>query len=153
MAWLLWLGGALVGAIIEMFTLDFIFIMLAGGALGGMIAALVGGNVVIQVIAFAAVSVLLLFLVRPAAKAWMDHHTPDSRTNVHALIGRTAEVVARVTDDGGRVKLVGEVWTARAARPHEVFEEGRDVLVVAIDGAYAVVTGLEEQAFGQGEVR
>ncbi|MDO5495243.1 MAG: NfeD family protein [bacterium] len=146
MGWLLWLIGAIVLAIVEMFTLDFIFLMLAGGALGAMIAALAGGPLWVQVVAFAIVSTLLLFLARPAVRSWMESRTPETRTNFKALKGRTAEVVSEVTSRGGRVKLAGEVWSARSARPDEVFYEGQGVLVVDIDGAFAVVTSIERSA-------
>ncbi|HZK04801.1 MAG TPA: NfeD family protein [Actinomycetaceae bacterium] len=143
MAWLLWLLAAIVAGIVEMFTLDLIFLMLAGGALGAMVAALAGGEFWVQVLAFALVSTLLLFLARPAAKAWMDRHSPESRTNVDRYKGETAEVLAEVTRRGGRVKLEGEVWSARSARPDEVFQEGQIVLVVDIDGAFAVVSRMD----------
>ena len=42
MAWLWWLGGALVLAVVETLSADLTFIMIAGGALGGAAAA--GGN-------------------------------------------------------------------------------------------------------------
>nr|NLD40991.1 NfeD family protein [Actinomycetales bacterium] len=144
MAWILWLIGAIVAAIVEMFTLDFVFLMFAGGALGGMIAALAGGSVWVQMVAFGGVSLLLLFLVRPAAQAWMLKRTPEARTNVRALSGRIAEVLTEVTTRGGRVKLAGEVWSARSSLPEEVFREGQSVVVVEIDGAFAVVTRAEQ---------
>lgn len=140
MAWVVWLIAAFVLGIVEMFTLDFIFLMLAGGALGGMVAALAGGVLWVQVVAFSAVSILLLFLVRPPVQAWMLRRTPETRTNVRALSGRTAEVVSEVTHRGGRVKLSGEVWSARSANVGEVFYEGQPVVVVDIEGAFAVVT-------------
>lgn len=146
MAWLLWLIGAIVLAIVEMFTIDFIFLMLAGGALGGMVAALAGGPLWVQVLAFAGVSTLLLFLARPAVKSWMESRTPETRTNFKALRGRTAEVVTEVSTRGGRVKLAGEIWSARSARPGEVFHEGQNVLVVDIEGAFALVTYMENTA-------
>ena len=36
--WVLWLALILVFVIIEVFTLDFTFLMLAGGGLGGLVA-------------------------------------------------------------------------------------------------------------------
>jgi membrane-bound ClpP family serine protease len=50
----------------------------------------------------------------------------------------TAAVLAEVTEHAGRVKLAGEVWTARASgRPSR--SVGSQVTVVAIDGAIAVI--------------
>jgi membrane protein implicated in regulation of membrane protease activity len=39
----------------------------------------------------------------------------------------------------GRIKLAGEVWSARALDPDATFAEGTQVTVVEIDGATAVV--------------
>jgi membrane protein implicated in regulation of membrane protease activity len=65
---------------------------------------------------------------------------PEARsTGVAALVRRPAVVLADVTDRSGLVKLAGETWTARTRTPGEVLREGSDVVVLAIDGATAVV--------------
>ena len=64
-AWILWLGLILVFVIIEVATLQFIFVMLAVGALGGLLAGLVGLPWWVQFIVAAVLSILLLFAVRP----------------------------------------------------------------------------------------
>lgn len=139
MLWLWWIILALVLGIVEMLSLDLVFLMLAGGALAGGLTSLLTPELWIQVVVASAVATLLLFLARPAAKRWMLAHSPNKRMNVSALVGRHARVLAQVTDAGGRVKLGGEVWSARSAVRGEVFGEGDDVVVVRIDGAFAVV--------------
>ena len=49
-------------------------------------------------------------------------------------------MLAEVSEDGGRVKLAGEEWSARSLEPGAVFAVGAPVSVVSIDGATAVVT-------------
>ncbi|HLV05815.1 NfeD family protein [uncultured Georgenia sp.] len=139
MAWLWWLGAALVLGVVEMLTVDLIFLMFAGGALAAGGAALLGAPLWAQVLAFAVVSAVLLVAVRPWALRYLKRSTPDTVTNVAAHVGRTAEVLIDVTDRAGRVKLVGEVWTARAAEPGTVLPAGTTVQVVRIEGATAVV--------------
>lgn len=56
-----------------------------------------------------------------------------------ALKGRQALVLETVDASGGRVKLAGEVWSARSYAPDQVFEPGSQVDVIDIDGATAVV--------------
>ena len=68
MAWLWWIGAALVLGVIETLTVDLTFLMFAGGAVGGAIAAALGASFLVQVIVFAVVSTLLLAAVRPWAK-------------------------------------------------------------------------------------
>src|SRR5690606_12442883 len=108
MAWLWWLGAALVLGVVEMLTVDLIFLMLAGGALAGMLAALLGAPFWVQLIVAGVVSVVLLFVVRPWAKEFLERSTPETRTNVAAHVGREATVVSEVTERAGRVKLAGE---------------------------------------------
>lgn len=139
MAWLWWLGAALVLGVVEMLTVDLIFLMFAGGALAAGGVALLGAPLWAQILAFAVVSTVLLVAVRPWAIGYLKRSTPDTVTNVAAHVGRTAEVLMDVTDRAGRVKLVGEVWTARAAEPGTVLPAGTTVQVVRIDGATAVV--------------
>jgi len=55
---LVWLGVALVLGVVETVTVDFTFLMLAGGALGGSAAAALGAPITVQVIVAAVTAVL-----------------------------------------------------------------------------------------------
>jgi membrane protein implicated in regulation of membrane protease activity len=61
------------------------------------------------------------------------------RTGTDALVGRKAVVTKRVDAAGGRVRIGGEEWTARAYLEDGVYAEGATVDVVRIDGATALV--------------
>ena len=142
MEWLLWVGGALLLIVIETMTADLTFLMIAGGALGGGLTSFLGGPVWAQVVVFACVSTLLLFAVRPWAKRRLAAATPQMKTNVDALIGRSAVTITPVDREGGRVRLGGEEWSARlapAAQGVTRLEAGARVTVTQIDGAVAVV--------------
>ncbi|MFH8406413.1 NfeD family protein [Streptomyces sp. NPDC018019] len=114
------------------------FGMLAVGAVAGAVTAGLGGGTVMQFIVFAAVSVALIAVVRPIANR---HRTerPRLASGIDALKGRSATVLERVDAAGGRVKLGGEVWSARALDADQVYEPGQQVDVVEIEGATAVV--------------
>ena len=75
-AWLLWLIAAGLFAAGEIVSLDLVLLMFAGGALGGMTVALLGGATALQLIAFIAVSGVLLALVRPIADQAPDATGP-----------------------------------------------------------------------------
>ena len=142
MEWLIWVGGALLLIVIETVTADLTFLMIAGGALGGGLTSFLGGPVWAQVLVFACVSTLLLFAVRPWAKRRLAAATPQMKTNVDALIGRSATTITAVDDGGGRVRLGGEEWSARLApvvQGTTRLEAGASVIVTEIDGAVAVV--------------
>ncbi|MDD9205723.1 NfeD family protein, partial [Georgenia sp. 10Sc9-8] len=119
------------------------FLMFAGGALAAMLVALLGAPLWAQVLVFAVVSVVLLMAVRPWAKDWLARSSPTTNTNARAHVGRPATVLIDVTEHAGRVKLMGEVWTARAAQPGAVLPAGTTARVVRIDGAIAVVEGVD----------
>ena len=142
MEWLFWIGGALLLVVIETVTADLTFLMIAGGALGGGLTSFLGGPLWAQVMVFACVSTLLLFAVRPWAKRRLAATTPQMKTNVDALIGRSATTITAVDDGGGRVRLGGEEWSARLApvvQGTTRLEAGASVTVTEIDGAVAVV--------------
>ncbi|WP_194947977.1 NfeD family protein [Actinomyces trachealis] len=143
MAWLLWLGVALLLAVVETLTVDLTFLMLAGGALGGLLTALLGGPIWLQVLVFSVVAALLLIAVRPWARRRVRATTPDMKTNAEALVGRPATALTAIDTRGGRVQLGGEEWSARLAPSttggSHSFPPGTEMRVAAIDGAIAVV--------------
>ncbi|GAA6526795.1 NfeD family protein [Intrasporangium sp. DVR] len=134
---MVWLGVALVLVAVEAATVDFTFLMLAGGALGGSAAAAVGAPFLVQAIVAAIVAVVLLVTVRPWLKRRFtveQHH----RMGAEANLGRSAYVLDRVTSSNGRVKLAGETWSARTTG--DSIEPGEEVVVDAIEGATVVVS-------------
>jgi membrane protein implicated in regulation of membrane protease activity len=137
-AWAGWLGLAVVLGIVETTTMDLVFLMLAGGALAGALAAGVGAPLLVQAVVAVVATAALLGVVRPVAKRHL--RTPlEARTGVAALVGRDALVTEKVDAHSGQVKLAGEIWSARAFDDREVIEPGARVHVVEIDGATAVV--------------
>ncbi|MFN8076513.1 MAG: NfeD family protein [Kineosporiaceae bacterium] len=120
-AWLLaWLAIALGAGIAEVLSLDLLFATVAGAALVTAGAAGAGASPGLQLVVFAASAVVLLVGVRPPLKRRLERSAPANLTGVAALVGRTAFVLSDVTERGGRVKLAGEVWSARADQPGAV---------------------------------
>jgi len=137
---LIWLVFALGLAGAEALTGDMFLLMLSGGALSAAAtSALIDWPLWADGVVFLVVSVLLLALVRPTLRRRLWAGT-DGETGVLALQGKTALVLDRVALHGGRVKLNGEVWTARPLTDGDVFEPGEQVTVMHIDGATAVVS-------------
>lgn len=138
-AWLWWVGAALAFGIVEMTTLDLIFLMLALGALTAAVIAGVGLPVVVQVLVFAVAAGLFVFALRPVALRHLRVEGRGGVIGIEGNIGQTATVLEEVTDRKGLVKLRGEHWTARAELAGQSFAVGDLVTVVRIDGATAVV--------------
>ena len=130
-----WFVAAMLLGIAEIFTLDLTFAMLAGGALAAGLVALTGADLWVSIATFAVVSAALLFLLRPALLRHFK--TSSSVTGTAALVGRDGVALDQVTTRTGRIKLNGEVWTARTREG--VVAEDAYVTVVAIEGAKAIV--------------
>jgi membrane protein implicated in regulation of membrane protease activity len=138
-AWLLWLIAAGLFAAGEVVSLDLVLLMFAGGALGGMAVAMLGASTPFQLLAFIAVSGVLLFVVRPIAQKHLTDRTPLQLDGVDTLIGRTARVTRDVDADGGRIRMGADEWTARSQHRGESFAVGDTVRILQVDGATAIV--------------
>jgi membrane protein implicated in regulation of membrane protease activity len=140
---IVWIGLVLLLGVVEIFTLDFIFIMLAAGAAGGLVAALLGAPWWLSAIIAAVLSLVLLSLVRPRMLVALGRNADPHRTNVEALIGLPGTVaVAFTTSAPGQVRLAnGETWSARfaAGSVDRTPPLGTPVVVESIEGSTAVV--------------
>ncbi|MEU7106840.1 NfeD family protein [Streptomyces sp. NPDC046215] len=136
--WVWWLVAAVGLGIPLVVTAMPEFGMFAAGAVAAAVTSAVGGGVVAQFVVFAVVSVALIAVVRPIANRHRSQH-PELASGVDALRGRQAVVLERVDGNGGRIKLAGEIWSARSLDTDSSFDVGQQVDVIEIDGATAVV--------------
>jgi membrane protein implicated in regulation of membrane protease activity len=144
--WVLWVALILVFVILELFTVNFIFLMLAVGSIGGLIAEVAGAPLWVQLIIAGLASLLLMFTIRPPLLRALKKGGDPARSNVDALIGQVGEVTTAFVDGVGHAKLAnGETWTARlstsSGRPQLAL--GDKVIVLTIEGATAVVAPAE----------
>ncbi|GHA18142.1 NfeD family protein [Streptomyces echinoruber] len=137
-AWVWWLVGAAALGIPLVMTAMPEFGMFAVGAVAAAVAAGLGAGVVLQVLVFVVVSVALISVVRSLAARYTVQR-PQLATGIDALKGKQAVVLERVDGTGGRIKLAGEVWSARALDTDRTYEVGQQVDVVDIEGATAIV--------------
>lgn len=136
--WAIWLIIAAVLVGVEVFSISLFFGPLAVAALlGGLVAAL-GLGITLQLIVFVAASIASLAVLRPIARSHLRTPT-EIRTGTAALLGGTAVVLERVDENGGKVKIGGEVWSARPYDDSSVYEAGQRVSVLEIKGATALV--------------
>lgn len=137
MLWLI-VGVALIAA--EVLSGAFVLVMLGAAGLLAAGAAALGGGLVVSAGVFVVAAGGGIILVRPALMRRV-HSVDQVKTNVEALVGGKATVVDTVDAHNGRVKINGEIWSARAFDETEVFEIGRSVTVMSISGATAIVWG------------
>jgi membrane protein implicated in regulation of membrane protease activity len=137
--WLIWVIVAVALAIGEIATPGLFFLgPVALAALAAVVVAAVGGGALLQLIVFVAGSLASIAFLRPIARAHL-RMPAQLRTGAQALVGARATVLQRVDSDGGRVKIGGEEWSARAFMEGQVLEPGARVEVAKIDGATALV--------------
>jgi membrane protein implicated in regulation of membrane protease activity len=138
-AWLIWAIVAIALSVGEIVTPGlFILGPVAVAAVVAGVLALAGIGAALQLIVFIAGSLASLLFLRPIARQHL--HMPAAlRTGTAALEGTKAVVLQRVDAHGGRVRIGGEEWSARAFMDDGVYEPGERVEVVKIEGATALV--------------
>jgi len=140
--WLIWLVAAVVLAVAEMLTLTAALGVVGVAALVPAGLAALGLPLPVQLVAFAAASVVGVVLVRPIALEHMRRPQLE-RFGVDALVGKRAFVVREVSDRDGLVRIDGEEWTARSFDDSTVIPAGAAVDVMRISGTTAYVYPLE----------
>ena len=136
--WVIWVVAAGVLGLAELHTLTLVLGMLAVAAVPAAVVAGLGASAATQVVTFVVTSLVLLGLVRPIARR--HRHLPAGlRTGTAALIGRRGVVVEPIDDRDGRVRIGGEVWSARLYAGGPAAPIGASVDVIEIDGATALV--------------
>ena len=143
--WLFWflLGMAMLGAeVLIAFTLYAGSVALA--ALVASVVAALGTSIEVQILSFSIAAALSLLVVRPIAR---KHLIVEDKVKVghEALVGRRAVVLHEVSVDGGRVKIEGDVWSARVVDEDAILPAGERVAVVGFRGAFAIVAAERPQ--------
>jgi membrane protein implicated in regulation of membrane protease activity len=137
-SWIVWLVLAAVLGVVEVMTTTLAFGLIAVGAVVAAVVGAAGVGLPFQLGAFALAAAAGLVVVRPIAMRHIKQ-PPLLRTGTSALVGRSAKVVEEITDDGGRVRIGGELWSARPYDESQVIPVGSTVDVFAIEGATALV--------------
>ena len=137
-SWVAWLVLAALLGVAELVTTTLAFGLLAVAAVAAAIVGGVGLGLPFQIAAFAVAAGTGLGVVRPLAVRHI-RQPPVLKTGTSALVGRPAVVTQEVTALDGRVRIGGEVWSARSYDESSVIPEGSKVDVLAIEGATALV--------------
>lgn len=137
--WAAWLAIAAVLGVAELASMDFVLVMLAIGAMGATLVALITDSIIIELVVALGIAFALLALVRPPMLRRL-HDGPELRIGPATLIGRqviTAEQIS--AHHPGQIRIDGEQWTAQPYDDQLVIQPGETVEVLAIRGATAYV--------------
>jgi membrane protein implicated in regulation of membrane protease activity len=137
-AWIVWLIVAAALGVAELMTTTFALGLIAVAAIVAAGASALGLGLPFQLLAFVVASGAGLGFVLPIARRHV-RQPPLLKTGPAALVGRPAQVLEEVTGQGGRVRIGGEVWSARSYDEDLVIPPGQTVDVMQIEGATALV--------------
>ena len=145
MSQFLWLALMVLFLVVAWATVGLVSFWFAGGALIAMLLAAAGAGFIWQIIAFLAVSALLLVLTRPFAIKFIN--TKKEKTNYEGIIGKIVRVTERVDNYGqtGSANVGGQEWTARAEEDTVILEAGTLAKVVNIKGVKLILKPYEEE--------
>ena len=137
----IWLGIAVVLAIIEVSTTQLVTLWFVIGAAVTSVcsATFLKEQLVWQIVVFIAVSAVLLVLTRPLVKKLKANKTVS--TNSDRNIGKTALVISDIDPEVGvgQVRVGTEKWSAKSDNGSKI-SEGTNVKVVGIEGVKLVVS-------------
>lgn len=135
----IWIGLIVVFGIVEAATAGLVSIWFVFGSVAGLIAAVCGGQIWVQIAAFFAVSIVALIATRPLVRRFSQKDSHP--TNLDQVIGQTARVTETIdnTVPTGAVYVQGKTWTARS-ETGEPIESGALVTVQRMEGVKLFVT-------------
>lgn len=134
-----WLALLVFFLMVEGSTVSLVSAWFAVGSLAALLASLFGGNITLQIVLFLAVSGILLAMLRPLVRRYVNPRI--TTTNVDSLIGTQGLVTGDIDNlEGiGQVKLGGMTWTARSATGEKI-PAGTQIRVERIEGVKAFVS-------------
>ena len=130
-----WICVIIISLIAEAMTAGIVSIWFAPAALICIFLAECNIGIVWQLIVFAAVSALLIFLSKILLKKRLQVGKPEA-TNCDRLIGKEGTVLCDINnlEGTGEVKVLGQIWTARSENDSDTIKKGELVIIEKIEG-------------------
>ena len=139
---IVWIIIIVLGIILEEATSTLVSIWFSISAAVSLVFAIADFSVYIQIIVFAALSLILVLATRPLVKKLT--HNSEVKTNVDKLYGMVGTVTKTIEpDDKGSVKVDFQEWTAISVN-NKLIEEKTKVVIKGIVGNKLIVDVVEE---------
>lgn len=137
-----WLGLIVAFIAAEAATVNLVSIWFIGGAVAGLVCAILDAAVLLQFAVFLAVSAVLLALLRPVLKKYL--RVKPTKLNADRLIGQEALVTEPINnlEETGAIRMNGVLWTAKSTDDTQI-PAGTRVCIERIDGAKVYVKPAE----------
>lgn len=143
----LWIAVIVIALFVEIITTALVSVWFIAGAIGALVASLMGASNIIQYITFVMFSLITLIACRPII---MKNRkvSNDSLTvaNIEVLVGKAAIVTEAIDNvrGTGRVVVSGDYWAARSEDGLNI-EKDKSVTVVRVEGVKVVVKAVDEE--------
>ena len=133
-----WLGLIVAFIAVEAATVNLVSIWFIGGAVAGLVCAILGAGTLLQVTVFILVSALMLALLRPVLKKYL--RVKPTKTNADRLLGQEALVTEKIDNlqETGAIRINGVLWTAKSLEDAQI-PTGTRVIIRRIEGAKVYV--------------
>lgn len=136
--YIFWAVVIILSCAIEAATAQLVSVWFVLGAVAGLVAAICGAEIYIQLIVFIAVSLLALAVTRPLVKKYIK--PKKVHTNADRVLTQEGIVIEEInnTDGVGQVRADGKIWSARSA-DGSIIPVGSVVLTEKISGVKLIV--------------
>ena len=133
-----WLALIVVFIVLEAATVNLVSVWFIGGAVAGLVCAILGAGTLLQVTVFILVSALMLALLRPVLKKYL--RVKPTKTNADRLLGQEALVTEKIDNlqETGSIRINGVLWTAKSLEDAQI-PTGTRVIIRRIEGAKVYV--------------
>ena len=134
----IWIGFAIVMAVVEASTTQLVSLWFVLGAVAAAISTIFTPSIFVQLVVFLVVSAMSLLITRPLVRRFRKN-SDKVGTNADRLIGQFGIVTKGIADPFivGQVKVLGETWSAQSEiTPIEV---GAKVEILEIEGVRLIV--------------
>ncbi len=134
----IWITAVIVFGVLEAATYQLVSVWFAIGAVGGLIAKLLGFDFAIQMTVFLILSILSLCCLRPISMKWLKPKI--TKTNIDILAGQEILITETVDNINGRGKgkVNGMTWTVRSS-DNCVIPEDSLAIVEKVEGVKLIV--------------
>ena len=114
MSTIIWIAAIIIFGVVEAATVGLVSIWFVIGSVAGLITAVLGGPIWLQVVMFFIVSIAALIATRPLVRKLGKKG--EVATNADRVLGGTARVTETIdnTIPSGEVYIDGKTWTARS---------------------------------------
>ena len=132
MIWI-WLGAVILFGVLELATAGLVSIWFVAGALAALAGAVLGAELLVQVLLFVGVTAVALAATRPLVKKLL--HKDVTATNADRVLGQTARVTENIDNavPTGAVYVGGMTWTARSESGQPI-PRNAQVKIVRMEG-------------------